>query len=178
MPLRNTTLVLIVFLTGCARTSSRPPVEKAPDLSPALDCPVIGSELELCDGSTVKLLAADFYRSIGSKGTTVDSAPDAVFCVIRIEWIESGDPAPPVPDLENGEGVKLPRSSRALEAFLALQPDGHFLDRQKEFQPDRLEAVVYELNMQAAASGLFVTWPDSCARPTGSDRFCLGKYRF
>jgi hypothetical protein len=178
MQFRKTALFLLIVMTGCSKLSFQPPTEKPPDSRPSVQCPTTGGELELCDGSKVKLVAADFYRSIGKEDLTITSSQGAVFCVLQLEWIGTVNPAPPVPDLINGNGLKLSYSAPALAAFLAMQPADRFMDRSQGFQQDRLEAVVFELDDQAATTGLFISWPTDCGKPSESSQFCLGKYRF
>jgi hypothetical protein len=173
-------LALLFFLPSCGWKKLAARKDVSVDVGkPAPRCPEVGSAVDLgCGDSQVKLLAADYYHSIGDK-SQVTSAPGKVFCVVELEWVkvsaEEGAAAPRRPELVDGNGKVWPVHESGLAAFLAMQPEGRFMDRGRKFDPAQHEAAVYEFPTSVAPTGLFLVAPEGCEATAEPVRFCLGK---
>lgn len=172
--------LVVVAQPGCGWKKLAARKDVSVDIGkPAPRCPEVGSAAELgCLNSSLKLLSADYYRSIGDKDT-VSSAADHVFCVVELEWVadspREGNSPPQSPELLDGNGTVWPVHSAGLAAFLAMQPEGRYMDRAAGFDGSLHEAVVYEVPDSVAPTGLFLVLPESCEQAVDPVRFCLGK---
>lgn len=162
----------MVLNAGCRKLNPRTDVTSQSDVVKE-ECPGPGSAVELPDaGLQLKVHKVQFFRKIG-KDRMAESAADKVFALVDLEWVPertfSGDKPLPEVTLRDGKGNALPVSSAGTEAFFAMQRPDRYLQPGSGFEHPALDARVFELPVEAAASGLFL-------QAGGGPVFCLGKY--